>query len=258
LIAGCEKEDDKESPPEIPPATTFVIDFSDFPSQKSATLPYLERGLKDIQTTQNWAFAATNVFVWSAIITVHLVIPVAAFVESFNHDPEYQSDLHWICSYSCTVAGPEYFAELHGTLGVSEVEWAMYISSEIDTTKFLWFEGESSLLVTEGTWTLYYNPEDPAPYLGIEWQRNVDDETLDIKYTNIIPEGAENGSYISHGIVNETPYDAFYEIYRKRQENTIDIEWSRTTKEGRVRDFLHFEDNLWHCWDATLIDIDCN
>lgn len=94
LIAGCEKEDDKESPPEIPPATTFVIDFSDFPSPKSATLPYLERGLKDIQTTQNWAFAATNVFVWSAIITLHLVIPVSAFVESFNHEPEYQGDLH--------------------------------------------------------------------------------------------------------------------------------------------------------------------
>ena len=64
----------------------------------------------------------------------------------------------------------------------------------------------------------------------------------------------ENGGYINYGITNETPYNAFYDIYNKGQDNHTNIEWNRTTKEGRVKDAQHFLDAVWHLWDSNLDD----
>ena len=116
---------------------------------------------------------------------------------------------------------------------------------------------------TEGTWTLYrdtvtpYVPTNSIPYVGILWHRNTSDGTYDIKYTNIIPNGPENGGYITYGIINQTPYYAFYDIFNKGQVNLTEIKWNRTNKDGRVRDSLHFGDINWHCWDTTLANDTC-
>ena len=133
----------------------------------------------------------------------------------------------------------------------------MYISKEGGYTDFLWFSGVSNLPLTEGTWTLNHDPNDPTPYIGVEWHRDLSVGTADIKYTNIVPGGSENGGYISYGITTETPYDAFYDIYNKGQDNHTDIEWNTTTLEGHVKDLRVFLDNDWHCWNSDLEDIIC-
>lgn len=45
--------------------------------------------------------------------------------------------------------------------------------------------------------------------------------------------------------------------FTKKQKFT-EIMWNETTKEGRVKDTMHFGDTDWHCWDADLQDTDCN
>ncbi|KPL16217.1 MAG: hypothetical protein AMJ92_13060, partial [candidate division Zixibacteria bacterium SM23_81] len=121
----------------------------------------------------------------------------------------------------------------------------------------LWYYGDADLFLTEGTWILNKDPEEPEPFVGIEWHRKVQDTTADIKYTNIVPDGPENGGYIFYGITNDTPYDAFYDIYNKGYDNLTNIEWNRATKDGQVKDPHHFEDEEWHCWDGDLEDIEC-
>lgn len=261
LLAGCGSEDVTGSgpePPEIPPVSTFVMDFGDFTESTSFTQVSGDGETVLLgATTENWSFASLNVLVWNTVLTVGLAVPVASFIAAFGKSPVLHTDSTWVWSYNFFANDVLHLAELHGRAVGDTVTWSMYISKQDAFTDFLWYTGVSDVQVTEGTWTLNNNPDDPTPLLDITWHRNPDEGTADITYTNIVPEGPENGGYISYGITGGIPYDAFYDIYNKGADNHTDIEWNRTTKEGRVRDPNHFADSEWHCWDSALEDVDC-
>ncbi|MGF1587172.1 MAG: hypothetical protein ACFCUM_17775 [Bacteroidales bacterium] len=250
LTTGCEKDDQGE-PPEIPPLSSFVIDFSYFPGeeQKKSTVP---------DTYHNRNKAVFHIAIWNTVITVHMLVPTAAFIEAFNHQPQWQTDGTWKWSYSVPIGPNTYTANLFGEISGTEVEWNMYISKEGmgSFTDFLWYSGTSQLDGTEGTWTVNHSPADPVPYIGIEWFRSAD-ETWGIKYINIVPEGHENGGYISHEITNNEPYDAIYEIYNKGKNNLVEINWNRTTKAGQIKDPSHYGNPDFHCWNEAGVDIAC-
>jgi len=272
LMFACSEDNPtkpKESP-EIPPLSTFLMDFGDFTTMGEvlvnpeqivlpipSDIPSGEDSYRITLSQDNWGWAAFHVGVWNIVITVGLAVPVASFVESFSHEPEQQPNGSWVWSYSFTVMEDEYTAELHGDIDNDGTDWEMYISKAGVYQDFLWYYGDADLFLTEGTWTLNKDPEDPIPFIGIQWHRNVQDSTADIKYSNIVPDGPENGSYIHYGITNEIPYDAFYDIYNKGYENLTNIEWNRTTKDGQVKDAHHFGDEDWHCWDGSHEDIEC-
>ena len=185
------------------------------------------------------------------------MIPVAAFVESFNHSPEQQPDYSWVWSYDVPVNNVDYTAELHGRFIDNGVRWEMYLSKEGEYSDFPWYYGESDLPATEGFWILKNNPNDPTDLLRIDWHRDIADGTSDISYTNIVPGGPENGGYIRYEVTTDTLHDRKYEIFNKGKDNTTYIEWDSTTLAGGVKDEQHFGDNDWHCWDDEHRDCDC-
>jgi hypothetical protein len=254
LIAGtqsCKKDKETKVAPEMPPASTLVMDFNDYPNADT-------NGIRDIETYHNWWWAAINVNVWNTLIAVGLAVPVASFAEASNHEAVYNPDTDsWTWSYNFTVAGTIYLAELQASLVTDGVSWKMYISKENAFTDFLWYSGISNLTATQGSWLLYKSPQEPEELLEITWHRDPANSTADIKYMNVVPGGAENGGYIFYNITNDTPYNAFYDIYNKGQDNHTDIQWNRTTMEGQVKDPVHFGDAGWHCWDVTKVDIVC-
>jgi len=250
-------EPEASDAPEVPPQATFLMDFSDFASSGMAPLIPGAATPAESMIKVNWGFAAGNVVLWNTLITVGLAVPVATFVESFNHEPELQEDGSWRWAYDVSVGSQVYSAALYGRLGMTGTTWQMYVSKEGDFQDFLWYTGEADLLLTHGSWRLYKSPEEPHELLDITWNLGQVSGTGDIKYTNIEPDGPENGGYIFYGITMEDPYNAFYDIYNIGDDNHTDIEWHRTNKDGRVRDFNHFNDDEWHCWDSDLEDTDC-
>ena len=264
-LAGCGEdstEPETAEPPEIPPASTFVLDTAAFPDTSSAgpncaATPIEAAVAREARALsyQNWGWAALNVAVWNTVITVMLAVPAASFVESFNHEPEQQPDGSWVWAYDFSIVQVQYSAELHGALDATGVQWDMYISREGEYTDFHWYSGHSDYLVTEGWWALNKDPDDPEPFISIEWHRAQDGSTGDIKYTNVEPGSPGNGGYIHYGIVTSL-YDAFYDIYHVEDDNHTDIEWGRATWEGRVKDPAHFGDDEWHYWDSNLEDTD--
>jgi hypothetical protein len=260
LVISCSKSSSgpKEEPPAIPPASSFIMDFSDFTGpDTSVNMP--ENGVPNefILTYQNWGWAYTNVVVWNTVLTVTLAVPVAAFLESFKHEPSQQSNGKWLWSYSFTALNSSYTAKLYGSISNDGTEWEMYITKEGVYEDFLWYEGGADLPRTNGTWTVYANPDNATPFLSIEWNRDVNVGTADITYTNITPSVQNNGDYISYGLVGDATYDAFYQIYQKGENHLVEIEWNRQIMYGRIKDMMHFEDEEWHCWDEHLEDIDC-
>lgn len=255
LLISC--EDDKTTNPQeqtltIPPQSTMIIDFSEFPDTSSGD------GLQNVVVSRNnWGWAALNVSVWNSVLTLTLAVPVATFVEAFNHQPVQQPDGSWLWQYTVNVQGGSYTAKLYGKIVTEGVEWKMLLSRAGVYTDFEWFKGSSNLPATEGTWTLNKDPNLPSPFLYIEWHRNTQEETADIKYTKLSPTLPENESSIFYGKTNEIPYNRFYQIFNADENSLIDIKWNYELHFGRINDPIHFEDELWHCWDETLNDIVC-
>jgi hypothetical protein len=248
-VTGC----GTSGAPTIPPVDTFVIPFEEFSGMG---------GLVTLAVNQsNWNFAAFTVGVWSAIITAGLAVPVAAFRASFQHTPVQQDDGSWIWSYSVNIGNVTYIAELHAqfiTEVITEgVHWAMNISKEGEYEDFLWYWGECDLPATEGFWILRESPADSTDLVGINWSRNISAGTHAIRYTNIVPGGPENGGYIDTQYTKGVPYDHIWDLYNKSGDNHTYIEWSSTSGVGRIKDFNHFGDNNWHCWNSTRTNVTC-
>ena len=79
-------------------------------------------------TKKNWAWAATNVQVWNSVLTLTLVVPVAAFAEAFNHQPVLQSDGSWLWQYAISVQEGNFTAKLYGKIVTEGIEWTMLLS----------------------------------------------------------------------------------------------------------------------------------
>jgi len=254
LIVSC--EDDKTTNPQdqiptIPPQSSFVINFNEFPDTSSVN------PVNPNLTTRNWTWAAGNVEFLQSILNVTLAIPVAAFLESFNHQPTQQPDGSWLWQYTVTFQEETYTAKLYGNIVTDGVNWQMLLSKSGSYQDFEWFTGFSNLPATEGTWMLNRDPLTPSPFLSIEWMRNIQDEIANVKYTLMSTSVLQQGGYIYFGKTNEVPLNRFYQIFKADADNLIDIKWSYESHFGRVKDSVYFQDSNWHCWDDRLEDTEC-
>lgn len=250
LNVGCKKEEeDHGTAPNLPPQSSFVMDNSSFMDTSKA-------GNTKDSTYRNRNIAAWDVGVWNFLLTVTFAVPVASFVESFNHQAVWESTNTWKWSYSVPVGNITYTAKLIGKINGSQVDWEMYISKTGlgAYTDFKWYEGTS--FSDHGTWTLNASPSNPTPFLGIEWHNN-SNGTSDIKYINVVPNGAENGGFISYGKTLNAAYNVFYNIYNKGQNNLTEINWNSTSKEGQIKDSLFFHDTNFHCWNNLGKNVVC-
>lgn len=232
--------------PTLPDASTFIMNFSDF---------------EDADTNKaftNWFHAATNVVFWNTVITVNTIVPVAAFYKSFQHSAEFQGNATWLWEYSVPVNNDTYQAKLYGKiLSADEVQWDMYISKNGGFSDFKWYSGIVKTDNTHAQWTLYKSAINPTEFIGIEYNKNLSNNLESIQFTNIIPGDAGNGGYIEYRTQSDDAYDQNYDIFRIEDDRHILINWSKTTKEGRVKDEVKFQDDEWHCWDEMLEDGKC-
>jgi len=261
------------TPPQIPPRESFVMDFNDFTTTTDTAVNH-ERPVKLVsfrKTTgenyastvyafgdrSNWNYAAFNVGFWNIFGVLGLAVPVASFIEAFKYSPIQQPDYSWVWKYNVPVLNSVFEAELHGKYIDNGVRWEMYISKQGEYTGFLWYYGESDFPASKGFWILKNKPSNPSDLLRIDWYRNLAQKTNEIKYTNIVPGGSENGGYISYTFTTSSSFDSTYIIFNKGQNQTTYIEWNSSTQAGRVKDSIHFSDDNWHCWDSQHINSHC-
>ena len=262
VLSACQQNDanDQNNPPEIPPTFSMSIN-SDFPQSTTSqsitgqSNTSQAAGTVTIQSTNNFSNAAANVLVGNAILVGNLVIPVAAFLESFHHFPTLRSDNTWVWTYGVRVAGVLYTAELHAQVNGEDVYWDMYVTKPGAYLDFNWFSGVSARDGSNGTWTLRKDPSDPKDYLDIAWTYDKSTDTGTARYTNVLEGNAENGSYIYYGTNTDPTYDAFYHIYSVSADNLVQIEWNRSSHAGRISNPGYFTDSDWHYWDENLQDI---
>jgi len=256
LMHSCKK--DPGDPPALPPLGTMSIDFSNFESGKKG-----EPSISIPKGTQNsnWEFAAGVAVIWNSIIYTTLAVPVASFQMASGKAPVYIENQTWEWKYTASVLAKTYTARLTGQITASSVVWKMYITLEGTGgfTDFVWFEGTSELDGTSGQWILYQSPQSPVEILQIDWTKSGEAVGM-IKCTYVKVGDQFKDSYIEYGLTTGT-LNAYYNIHYYntsfQQFYDMNVEWSTTLKNGRVKCPAYFGNSNWYCWDSNYLNVTC-
>jgi hypothetical protein len=266
LFWGCEKKGD---PPALPPAGSMIIDFNEFIGiKKSAFITEEVKGNAAIENT-NWTNAATVATIWNTILALNIAVPVASFELAVNNKPVYLDNKKWEWKYNVPVVGATFKARLTGQIRSSDIKWEMYISREGvgGFGEFLWFEGTSALDGKSGQWILNHSQQFQEPMLQIDWE--VTGTVIgNIKYTyirvlkNDRSTDTFKDSYIEYGLTTSTlnaSYTVHFDLSGIANDfEDVNIEWSTTAHNGRIKANYYYLNDLWHCWDGNGNDVTCN
>lgn len=267
MFVSCEQQE-KDTPPEIPPYESMFTDFSQFKvNETNESVPVSLAKSTETGTMVNYGFSALEVGFFNIVLAVTLVVPVASFAASFQHQPVYLGDATWEWNYDVTGFAKTYKARLTGQIRSEDIYWQMNLAVDGigGHPEFVWFYGTSDLDGHGGQWILNHSYEFQEKVLQIDWESD-GEEVGEIKYTYVrelnnnreVEKG--NGNYIEAGkVIDEL--DAFYNIhiYNANVADFIDvnIEWSTSEYNGRVMCPEFFQDSEWHCWDSYGYDIVC-
>ncbi len=237
----------KKVAPVLPPQGTFVLEEM---SDNSKTM---ETDL----VNSNAPHAFFNVAVWTTITSVAMLVPVTAYKHALKQEPTHVSGDKWVWEYQIDVGFKKYTVQLYGETKNDVVEWELHTSLSGEFEDFVWFTGTQNVEGSAGQWIVNKSHIHNTPFIQIDWTYDNVKERGTLKYTNI-EEGYENkGAYIYYGNNQNGAYDAFYDIFDKKDNNLIEIDYNTVSHIGRVKNFDFYEDDLWHCWNEKFKDIVC-
>ena len=256
LVHSCKS--DPGEPPAIPSAGTMAIDFSNFEAARKGDVSIsIPKGSE----ISNWEFAAGIAYFWKSVMYTTLAVPVTAFQLAASQNPVYIENLTWEWNYNTTVMSETYIARLTGQIAANEVVWKMFVtkSGTGSFEDFLWFQGTSELDGTSGQWILYQSPQNPTALLQIDWTKT-GTEVGTIKCTYVKTGDQYADSYIEYGQTSGA-LDSYYNIHlynsSVQQFYDLNVEWSKTLHNGRVKCPVYFGNTDWYCWDSGFINITC-
>jgi hypothetical protein len=254
IYISCKK--DKGDPPILPPYESMAIDFSNFTSQKrSAGVNEEVKGTE----SSTWQFAAAVAGVWNTLISSSIAVPLAAYDSASNVNPGYVSENLWQWTYDFTFEGVPYKSKLSGQISTNSVVWQMHVTKDISGgfTDFLWIEGTSATDGSGGQWIFHESPVSPAGIFQDDWTKSGTVVTT-VKYT-YIKDDENKGSYINYLIPSASSFDLGYNIhFSSGIYSDSDIEWNKTTRDGRLKSVDYLQDDNWYCWDTNKINKVCD
>ena len=248
---SCDKEPAGDRP-DLPPAESMMMDFSDFATQPAGT-----KG--SALSYDNFLFSYLTVGYWNASAALVSALPVAAYTHALAQTAEYLGNNTWEWSFTFTYNSLSYVATLTGER-ISNEEFTMEMviiqPSLAPGNGVKLFDGVVRYDHTRADWTFY--KEGTNAVLEVAWNKDFETEAADLTYTYVEADQEETGSYIMWAYSPDAVYDGAYTI--SMSEGMTNIEWNTTTIEGRVKAPAYFEDENWHCWDSYangLADIEC-
>jgi len=254
LLVSCKDDDGDVQPgatPALPPSSSMSPDFDGLSDDDSG-----EGGR--VHLVRNWIYAATSVNVYSGILSGALVVPVTAFKLAIDQEATFDSENRlWVWEYDASLPEAGAFSvKLTADVDGTSVNWTGYISKTGSFSNFVWFTGESDTEANEGTWTLYESPENPEAWLSSEWSKSELEGIADVVFT-VEKEGDGFGSTIGYTASAGAVLNRSVLIVDTNSSNTIDVQWNKEDGFGKIKSEVFFEDTLYHCWDETRNDTDC-
>lgn len=245
VLSACNKDEEINpgTPPELPPASSMEMDFSQFDDSGNS-------GGREMAT--NWESAALYVGFWSTVLTTGMIVPVASFKAAISQKASYDSDRGlWVWKFDHQVLGRTYSFELTGEVTDAGVEWNMYASEQNGFQNVLWYSGVMEADGSSGYWELNKDGNNPKAYLRIDWEIE-NEEAAYIKYENIEVGTTGFGAYIEYGKTAGVDFNRYYKVVGADGAN-VHIEWSTTSGAGRYQ----INGGAYFCWDTSFADVAC-
>jgi hypothetical protein len=260
VISSCQKELSPGDPPKLPPSEAFHMNFISFPNpDDSISLKLNSESFENTSTYINWEHAYHTISEWNAIANFPIALTTACYLEALKVEPLYlgSNSFGWSCNFIYQDAF--YSARLVANWVANlEFKLEMYIAKPglYGYNRFKWLEGTIRHDWSHGILTIYESPSNPLRILRIEWNKNLENNTGDIKYTNLKQGPIPSGSFIQFKSNSEAYFDANYTV--SRSGNKIEIEWNRSNNAGRISDPLKYNGTgAWQCWTEFLQDTVC-
>lgn len=247
IVTNSCRKDEPGNMPALPPVTSISIEFPFMTSQKNGSV-----------NLTNWEFSTVSLALWNTLLNKNCAIPVTSFEKSVEQSPVYMEHNTWKWSYRYSADSVLVFSRLQGKLANDSADWKLFVATSKDnitSDEFKWIEGKSASDQSGGWWLIYEKPSSPEPYLKIFWSQHGDENTNRLVYLK--PGDPDTGHYLEYGTRNSSVYDTYYNI-ELHNGNSIAIELNKTSKDGRIRSMFLYNDSLWHCWNSSFGNVDCN
>lgn len=247
ILSSCEES----ISPELPKSETFFIPDIEYSTQTVKTGKSLKSG--------NALIASSDIQDWTTIFDSDLEVVALAYQEALSASSKSISNGRWLNSFEITPDFITYNVNLYSTKNSDQtIFWDMQFSVDNDFSDFSWLTGTQAADGNSGQWIIHKSPQDDTDFVQIDWILNPADNSVIVKYTNVEANSDEMGGYIFYGNNQDGDFNVFYDIYNKRVDNLIEIDYNNDFYNGRIRDFQTFQDSVWHCWDQNLTDVDCS
>ncbi len=242
------KEKEKTAP-RLPLESSFIMNF---PNTINIT---------KYKDNSNSRFVFEELNVWSTIICDSLIVVKESYCEALKKENAiYLKENTWLQTFYFELGEADFIGKLYIKTENDSLDIKMYLSKAGEYENFLWFKGYCDINLTAGSWTLLDKPPianyEPQELLLIEWDNTNKNKYL-IKYTNIESDSTVNGNYISYDFVSNNNFTNIYNIYDKELNDSTNIEINKNTREGRVKNFIQFSDEEWHCWNEFFENTEC-
>ncbi|MBN2663394.1 MAG: hypothetical protein JXR68_07065 [Bacteroidales bacterium] len=247
ILSSCEES----ISPELPKSSTFFI-----PDIENST-----QTIKSVFTEKsgNSLIASSDIQEWTSIFASDLEVVALAYEKALSTSPKNVSEDRWVLNFEIIPDFTTYNVSFYATKNSDQtIFWDMQFSVDGDFQDFSWLTGSQTQDGNSGQWVIHKSPQNDTDYLQIDWTFNPADNSVIVKYTNIEADSDDMGGYIYYGNNQDGDFNAFYDIYNKRVDNLIEIDYNNDFHNGRIRDFQIFQDSVWHCWDQNFNDADCS
>lgn len=228
---GCgtdsDEGEDKTAPP-LPPDASMSMDLSAFGGGKMAP--------GQQPPGKNFKNAALRVLLLDVAIVIVLSPAVTVFKAAKSVEPVKQDDGSWLWSYTMTILGQKYTANLTSQLEPSKVLWSMRVTNplfKVPLDNFEWYTGETALDNSSGNWRFFdYNTPDMANEIGtIEWSVQVLAESK-IVFSSKNPQSQNYGDIVTYSVEGTNALITFFDA----SENiTAEVTWDLVTIAGSIK-----------------------
>lgn len=265
MFTACEEGGptpiDDQVAPTLPPAELYTLPTEELTETEQDTTT--SNTTTNRVTYRNWVHAGVNLVVWNTAVVVNVAVPLAAFGRAFNETPVFigNSTFAWTYIYREPVGqgGKVYNVVLTGKYlnSTQDVEWVLTASQVGGFNDFEWFRGIVSTDFSQGNFTINHKPNNPEPYLSIDYSNDNTDQTL--RYTNVNPSNNGRGGYVEYRAESANPFNRAFDVSSGPNQGNqlLEIQWTVPGNQGRVKHPSHFNDTDWHCWNSLLQDTDC-
>ncbi|MEA3451554.1 MAG: hypothetical protein U9Q83_06580 [Bacteroidota bacterium] len=236
--------------PELPENITFEFDASVLENDT------IEPEIKQLMS--NWMNSASKISVWTIFIKENIGI-TQNFLEAAYLAPEfvYYANSSWVYEYSLISLNNSYEIKLFATFQAdSSVLWEMYVSAEGEE-EYLALTGESNYSKTQGNWVFYKYADVSNVAMKIDWL--ITQESVELTFYNLCETSIFQASNLSleYFISDTVQYDLKINSYNSILDSYSEMKVNTIEFNGSLKSPNNYDDTLWHCWNSSLLDVDC-